>query len=76
MKEYMKPFVASRNTRAWTALYVLALVIPFCRTDQFSRPLPRQQNYWSDIEITSTQYNLNITPMCFAAWVVPASVRL
>ena len=25
---------------------------------------------WSDIKVTSTQYDLNIAPMCFAAWVV------
>ena len=29
------------------------------------------KNYWSDIEVTSTQYNLNIAPMCFAAWELP-----
>ena len=31
---------------------------------------PGSKNYWSDIEVISTQYNLNIAPMCFAAWVV------
>ena len=30
--------------------------------------IPGSKNYWSDVEVTSTQYNLNITPMCFAAW--------
>ena len=29
---------------------------------------PGSKNYWSDIEVTSTKYNLNIAPMCFAAW--------
>ena len=34
-----------------------------------SRPVandPGSKNYWSDIEVTSTQYNLYIAPMCFA----------
>ena len=30
--------------------------------------IPGSKNYWSDIEVTSTQYNLIIVPMCFAAW--------
>ena len=34
-----------------------------------SHPFPGSKNYWSDTEVTSTQYNLNIAPMCFAAWV-------
>ena len=35
-----------------------------------SYPYPGSKNYWSDIEVTSTQYILNIAPMGFAAWVV------
>ena len=34
----------------------------------FVRGTPGSKNYWSDIEVTSTQYNLNIAPMVFAAW--------
>ena len=33
---------------------------------------PGRRNYWSDIEVTSTQYNLNIAPMCFAVWEITA----
>ena len=38
MNEYLNNFVAARNTRASAALGELALVIPRCRIDQFSRP--------------------------------------
>ena len=31
---------------------------------------PGSKNYWSDIEVASTQYNLNIAPIGFAAWVL------
>ena len=37
MNEYLKHFVAARNNRVSAALGELALVIPPCRTDQFSR---------------------------------------
>ena len=37
MNGYLNHFVAARSTRASTALGELALVIPRCRTDQFSR---------------------------------------
>ena len=37
MNEYLKPFVAARNTRASATLEELALVIPRCKTDPFSR---------------------------------------
>ena len=37
MNEYLNNFVAARNTRASAALGELALLIPRCRTDQFSR---------------------------------------
>ena len=37
MNEYLNPFVSPRNTRASAALCELTLVIPRCRTDQFSR---------------------------------------
>ena len=37
LNEYLNNFVAVCNTRASTALGELALVIPRCRTDQFSR---------------------------------------
>ena len=36
MNEYLHHFVAVRNTRSSVALVELALVIPHCRTDQFS----------------------------------------
>ena len=36
MNEYLKHLDATRNTRASAAVGELALVIPFCRTDQFS----------------------------------------
>ena len=36
---------------------------------------PGSKNYWSDIEVTSTQYNLNIAPMCFAAWDTFCSIQ-
>ena len=34
----------------------------------FAKCIPGSKNYLSDIEVTSTQYNLNIASMCFAAW--------
>ena len=37
MKKYLNSFVAARNTMASAALGELALVIPRCRADQFSR---------------------------------------
>ena len=37
LNEYLHHFVAVRNTRASAALRELALVIPRCRTDPFSR---------------------------------------
>ena len=37
MNEYQKHFVAARSTKASTAVGELALVIPRCRTHQFSR---------------------------------------
>ena len=41
-------FVAARNTGASTALGELALVIPRCRTDQFSRSiLPATERLWN-----------------------------
>ena len=36
MNEYLNDFVVARNTRASVALDELVLVIPPCRTDQFS----------------------------------------
>ena len=36
MNDFLHPFVAGCNTRASAALGELALVIPRCRTDQFS----------------------------------------
>ena len=36
---------------------------------------PKQQKIWSDIEVTSTQYNLNIAPMCFATWEVIVATK-
>ena len=45
--EYLNRFIAARNTRASTALGELALVIPRCRTDQFSRSfLPTVVRLW------------------------------
>ena len=47
MKEYMKHFVVPRNTGALVALAELTLVIPRCRTDQFSRSyLPAPVRLW------------------------------
>ena len=37
MNEYLNHFVATRSTRASTALRELALVMPRCTTDQFTR---------------------------------------
>ena len=37
MNVYTSHFVAARNTRASSAIDELALVIPRCRTDQFTR---------------------------------------
>ena len=37
LHEYLHHFVAALNTRPSAALCELALVIPWCRTDQFSR---------------------------------------
>ena len=37
MNRYLNHFVVARNTRISVALVELALVIPRCRTDQFSR---------------------------------------
>ena len=37
INEYLHQFVAARNTRTSAALGELALVIPGCKTDQFSR---------------------------------------
>ena len=37
MKEYLNRFVADRNSRALAVSRGLALVIPRCRTDQFSQ---------------------------------------
>ena len=39
MNEYLKHFAAARNSRASAALGKVALVIPRCRIDQFSRSL-------------------------------------
>ena len=36
---------------------------------------PGSKNYWSDIEVISTQYNLNIAPIGFAAWVAVRGVN-
>ena len=48
MNEYLNHFVVARNTRASAALSELALVIPRCRTDQFSRPfLPAPVRGWN-----------------------------
>ena len=48
MNQYLNHFAAARNTRASTALGELALVIPRCRTDQFSRSfLPAPVRLWS-----------------------------
>ena len=46
--KYLHHFVATHNTRASTALGELALVIPCCRTDQFSRSfLPATVLLWN-----------------------------
>ena len=37
INEYLNHFVAARNVRASAALGELALMIPSCRTDEFSR---------------------------------------
>ena len=48
MNEYLKHFVAARNTRASAALGELALIIPRCRTDQFTRSfLPADVRLWN-----------------------------
>ena len=45
---YLNHFVAARNTRASPALGKLALVIPRCRTDQFSRSFgPAAVRLWN-----------------------------
>ena len=36
LNEYLNQFVTASNTRALAALGELALMIPHCRTDQFS----------------------------------------
>ena len=48
VNEYLNYFIAARNTRASADLGDLALVIPRCRTDQFSRPfLPATVLLWN-----------------------------
>ena len=47
MDEYLNDFVAARNTGASAALGELLLVIPICRTDQFSQSfLPAAKCMW------------------------------
>ena len=44
-------------------------------SENYFRPCyPGSKNYWSEIEVTSTQYKLNIAPMCFAAWAVSFAI--
>ena len=48
MNEHLNNFVAARNTRALDAIGELVLVIPRCRTDQFSRSLlPAVLRLWN-----------------------------
>ena len=48
MHEYLHYFVAARNARASATLGELALVIPRCRTDHFSRSfLPTSVRMWN-----------------------------
>ena len=48
INEYLKHYVAACNTRASAALGELALVIPRCRTNQFSRSfLPAAVRLWN-----------------------------
>ena len=48
MNEYLNHFVAARIIRSSAALCELALVIPSCRTDHFSRLLlPAAGRLWS-----------------------------
>ena len=48
MNEYLHHFVATRNIRALAALSELALMIPRCRTNQFSRLfLPAAVRLWN-----------------------------
>ena len=46
--EYLHYFVAARNTKASAALDEIALLIPRCRTDQFSQSfLPAAVRLWN-----------------------------
>ena len=48
MNEYLNHFVTARNARASPALGEIALVIPRCRTDPFSRSfLPPAVRLWN-----------------------------
>ena len=48
MNEYLNDFIAARNTRTSAALCELLLVIPLCRTGQFSRSfLPAAVPLWN-----------------------------
>ena len=48
MNEYLKHFVAARNTRALVAIDELALAIPRCRSDQLSLSfLPADVRLWN-----------------------------
>ena len=50
MNEYLNHFVAAHNTGASAALDELALVIPRCRTDQFSLSfLPATVRQWNSL---------------------------